>query len=92
MAVYYGYTATAEALIKAGANLDLQDKNGNTALIVAARYGRTATVEALIKAGANLDLQNSVSDSRTSPPPFCLNFKDFSYSRGHWPEPLAVIW
>ena len=43
----------------------------------AAIYGHTATVEALIKAGANLDLQNSVSDSRTSPPPFCLNFKDF---------------
>ena len=52
-------------------------QNGRTALIKAARNGHTATVEALIKAGANLDLQNSVSDSRTSPPPFCLNFKDF---------------
>ena len=50
---------------------------GRTALIEAAREGHTATVEALIKAGANLDLQDSVSDSRTSPPPFCLNFKDF---------------
>ena len=50
---------------------------GNTALIWAADKGHTATVEALIKAGANLDLQESVSDSRTSPPPFCLNFKDF---------------
>ena len=52
-----------------------------TALILAAYHGhiegRIATVEALIKAGANLDLQDSVSDSRTSPPPFCLNFKDF---------------
>ena len=52
-------------------------QSGFTALIVAARYGHTATVEALIKAGANLDLQDKVSDSRTSPPPFCLNFKDF---------------
>ena len=43
----------------------------------AAHKGHTATVEALIKAGANLDLQNEVSDSRTSPPPFGLNFKDF---------------
>ena len=50
---------------------------GNTALIRAARNGYTAIVEALIKAGANLDLQDRVSDSRTSPPPFCLNFKDF---------------
>ena len=48
-----------------------------TALILATRWGKTAIVVALIKAGANLDLQNSVSDSRTSPPPFCLNFKVF---------------
>ena len=39
--------------------------------------GHTAIVEALIKAGANLDLQSKVSDSRTSPPPFCLKIKDF---------------
>ena len=52
-------------------------QSGNTALYWAACYGHTATAEALIKAGANLDLQNKVSDSRTSPPPFCLNFKDF---------------
>ena len=50
---------------------------GDTALIRAADNGHTATVEALIKAGANLDLQDGVSDSRTSPPPFCLDFKDF---------------
>lgn len=45
--------------------------------MTAAENGHTATVKALIKAGANLDLQDKVSDSRTSPPPFCLNFKDF---------------
>ena len=52
-------------------------QSGYTALILAVVYGYTATAEVLIKAGANLDLQNEVSDSRTSPPPFCLNFKDF---------------
>lgn len=57
-------------------------QDGFTALIWAAYdtdfiEDRTAIVEALIKAGANLDLQDKVSDSRTSPPPFCLNFKDF---------------
>ena len=50
---------------------------GYTALILAAYKGYTAIVEALIKAGANLDLQNKVSDSCTSPPPFCLKIKDF---------------
>ena len=44
---------------------------------MAANKGHTAIVEALIKAGANLDLQTKVSDSRTSPPPFCLKIKDF---------------
>ena len=48
-----------------------------TALMAAAQEGHTAMVEALIKAGANLDLQGNVSDSRTSPPPFCLKIKDF---------------
>ena len=75
-AVIEGRTAIVKTLIKAGANLDLQDSDGWTALIKAAVNGHTAIVEALIKAGANLDLQNKVSDSRTSPPPFCLNFKD----------------
>ena len=68
-------------------------QSGWTALIAAAYEGHTATVEALIKAGANLDLQTKVSDSRTSRPPFLPQFSSiFSYSRGHWPEPLAVIW
>jgi hypothetical protein len=46
-------------LIADGADVDLQVKSGQTALIVAAWQGHTAVVEALVNAGAQLDLQNS---------------------------------
>jgi ankyrin repeat protein len=38
--------------------LDIQNREGQTALIVAARYDRIDVVDLLIKAGANLDIQN----------------------------------
>ena len=54
--------ATVQALIDAGAKLDLQDFEGSTALHVAALWSSTesleATVQALIDAGANVDLQD----------------------------------
>ena len=46
-------------LISAGANLDLQDKDGDTALIFAAQENNTELGLALISGGANLDLQNN---------------------------------
>jgi len=53
---------TVKILIKAKANLDLQDEHGHTALMLASQFSRTLstnkTVEILIKAGANLDLQD----------------------------------
>jgi ankyrin repeat protein len=57
----WGRTATVQALIGAGADLNLQDKFGVTALMWASRKGHTATVQALIGAGADLNLQIKVS-------------------------------
>ena len=54
-----GRTETIQALIEAGASLDLQDKYGDTALIWSARNGYTGIVQALIKAGASVDIQNA---------------------------------
>ena len=51
-------TATATALIAAGADLEAKDRNGMTALHVAARNGHTEVVTALIAAGADLDAKN----------------------------------
>lgn len=53
-----GYTNIALALIKAGAELDVQNDLGNTALIRAACEGRSAIAQALIEAGAQLDIPN----------------------------------
>jgi ankyrin repeat protein len=50
--------AAVQALIGAGADLNLQDKDGFTALIRAAANDHTATVQTLIGAGADLNLQN----------------------------------
>lgn len=57
-AVSEGYDAIARALIEAGADLDAQNSDGNTALIRSACEGRPHLTRALIGAGAALDIQN----------------------------------
>ncbi|CAI8050974.1 Putative ankyrin repeat protein MM_0045 [Geodia barretti] len=57
-----GDSATTEALLKAGANLHLNDKDGDSALTLAAWCGHTNFVVKLVKAGADLDLQNKVQN------------------------------
>jgi ankyrin repeat protein len=52
-------TATVQALIGAGADLNLQDSNGSTALIVACMNRSEATVQTLIGAGANLNVRDN---------------------------------
>jgi ankyrin repeat protein len=57
-----GHTATVLALIGAGADINLQNNCGYTALMMASMQGRAAMVQALIGAGADLNLQKKVSD------------------------------
>ena len=47
-----------DALIAAGAQLDLQNIGGYTAVMCASDLGQTETTVALINGGAQLDLQN----------------------------------
>jgi len=47
-------TQRAEALIQAGADLEVTDGHGRTPLICAARTGRLRILEAIIAAGANI--------------------------------------
>ncbi|CAI8026334.1 Putative ankyrin repeat protein MM_0045, partial [Geodia barretti] len=53
-----GYSATTEALLKAGANAHLKDKNGDTAVIIAVKRCHPATLRELVRAGSDLNLQN----------------------------------
>jgi hypothetical protein len=58
-----GDTATVNALIHAGANVNLADDTGQTALIAAST--RLDTLRALIKAGADLNIRDSHWGGRT---------------------------
>jgi ankyrin repeat protein len=53
-----GHTATVQALIGTGADFNMQDKNGKTALMLATDWRMTNTVQVLIWAGADLNLQS----------------------------------
>lgn len=55
--------STIDVLLTAGADLNLQDKTGHTALIWAVLFRRTSIVEKLIAAGADVNLRNFESKS-----------------------------
>ncbi|MCL2232227.1 MAG: ankyrin repeat domain-containing protein [Treponema sp.] len=51
------------ALIEAGANLDIKSKDGQTALVVAVGAGDEKIVEVLLRAGADADISDSMGVS-----------------------------
>ncbi len=59
VAAAFGQTEAAKALIKAGANLDLQNKDGNTALSTAAFLCHPEIVKALLEAGADKSIKSN---------------------------------
>eukprot|EP00808_Paulinella_micropora_P011049 g71531.t1 len=58
LAGFKGHTATAQALLAAGAYIEAKDKNGDTALILAGLNGHTATAQALLAAGAYIEAKD----------------------------------
>jgi hypothetical protein len=61
--VLAGHRDIADDLIKAGTDLNMKDKNGQTALVVAAGAGDEKTVEILFKAGADPDISDMLGVS-----------------------------
>ena len=55
----YGHKDIVELLIKAGAEVNVQCKFGNTPLHYASMDGHTECIELLIKAGADVNIQDS---------------------------------
>ena len=53
-AVYSGNTARVEQLLRQGADVNVEQKNGWTVLMDAAKEGRTEIVKVLIEAGADM--------------------------------------
>lgn len=53
-----GLPKTVRTLIRHGAQVDLTDPFGNTALMQAAAYGSTVAAEILIEGGADIDEEN----------------------------------
>lgn len=66
-AVSYGYADIVSLLLENHANIDNQNKQGNTPLILAVinSYGvaKTAIIRLLLDKGANMDLRNSRNDT-----------------------------
>jgi ankyrin repeat protein len=57
----YGRVHFAQAMVEAGLNLDLQDINGNTAVLLAAQYGHTNMVNYLVKTKCKPSIRNKIS-------------------------------
>ena len=53
-----GNEVMVAALLQRGASVNLQNKRGDTALMVASFHGNEAVVAALLKRGASVNLQN----------------------------------
>ena len=58
MTAHYGYVDAIAALIKAGAVVNAKNKNGRTALHVAAYEGKVNVMAALIKTGADVNAKD----------------------------------
>ncbi|XP_055998778.1 uncharacterized protein LOC125653998 isoform X1 [Ostrea edulis] len=58
-----GHVSIMEELVKAGADVNLQDRRGNTPLIAACKGGHVSIVEELVKAGADVNLQNDYGNT-----------------------------
>ncbi|MCE3255814.1 MAG: serine/threonine-protein phosphatase 6 regulatory ankyrin repeat subunit B-like [Rickettsiaceae bacterium] len=57
-AIIEGHENIADLLIKAGANVDIENENGQTPLQLAATWGRTEVVRALLKFEAGINHKN----------------------------------
>jgi ankyrin repeat protein len=58
LATYYNNTASAAALLEAGADTEIHDSMGNTALMGVCFKGYTATAKMLLENGAQVDNEN----------------------------------
>ena len=56
-------TKSTQLLINTGVDVNVQDENGMTALMIASQGGQTELVEQLIKAGADVNIQNASGDT-----------------------------
>lgn len=70
--IVFGKPEIAEALINAGAELEIRNNEGTTALLVAALFCRTETLKQLLDAGADPDITNNYGSTalQTSEIPF----------------------
>ena len=55
-----GHEGTANALIKGGAKINAQNRDGNTALILAAQKGRRSVIKLLVANNADTSITNKV--------------------------------
>ena len=55
----YGYTEVVDVLLGSGANINLQDKDEWSALMLASRRGHKEVVNLLLDKGAQIDLQEN---------------------------------
>ena|GEM_PF-3423762 len=58
-----GQTSAIEAIIKEGADIDVQDKDGRTPLMVAIKYRQYDVIQLLVKYGCNLKKTNNKGES-----------------------------
>ena len=56
----YGHTATVRLLLDQGADPDLRDDRGMTALMMAAEAGSAGSIEALLRANAQVTLEDAL--------------------------------
>jgi ankyrin repeat protein len=62
----HNYLEIFQELIKAGADIEIKDRNGETPLLYAIRYGRVVMFRELIKENANLEIKNNEGSTAIS--------------------------
>jgi len=66
LASAFGYESVVKTLLNNGAEINYQNKGGQTALMWASKRGRVMSVKVLLDSGADINFKNSKGDTALS--------------------------
>lgn len=90
--IYQGDESGVKACIRKGVNVNAQDQDDNTPLMIAARMGLIKCMELLLNAGANTELTDFAGETALFDFVICLNISEcYPSQKSHMTQALSLL-